>query len=89
MMGLPQRKVAAFLDIDTATYSKIENGKYFPCKEQIDKIADVLNCEARELQKIWLADKLIQVAEESEDVAIEALELANKSFESKKNEQDI
>ena len=24
--GLPQRKLAALLDIDTATYSKIENG---------------------------------------------------------------
>ena len=28
--GLPQRKVAASLDIDTATYSKIETGKFIP-----------------------------------------------------------
>lgn len=29
----PQRKVAAVLDIDTATYSKIENGKYMPNRD--------------------------------------------------------
>mgnify|MGYP002578517845 FL=1 len=31
--GLPQRKLAVALDIDTATYSKIENGLYLPKKE--------------------------------------------------------
>lgn len=84
--GLPQRKVAAFLDIDTATYCKIENGKYFPSKEQIEKIADILQCDSKELIKIWLADKIVQVAEEGEDVAVEALQLANQSFEDLSNE---
>jgi DNA-binding XRE family transcriptional regulator len=28
--NLPQRKVAAALDIDTATYYKKENGNYLP-----------------------------------------------------------
>ena len=36
---LPQRKVAAALDIDTATYCKIENGNYSPKRELILELA--------------------------------------------------
>lgn len=82
----PQRKVAAYLDIDTATYCKIENGKYFPSEEQIGKISLILRCDSKELIKIWLADKIVQVAEEGEDVAFEALQIANQSFEVISNE---
>lgn len=86
---LPQRKVAAFLDIDTATYCKIENGKYSPSKDQIEKIAEILNCDVKELIKNWLADKIVQILEEDRDVALEALQLANKSVEDFNNAKDI
>jgi len=36
---LPQRKVAAGLDIDTATYCKTENGNYLPKREQVIDLA--------------------------------------------------
>lgn len=87
--GLPQRKVAAFLDIDTATYCKIENGKYSPSREQIEKVAEILNCQVRELMKTWLADKIIQVLEEYEDIALDALHLANKSIDGYHNDKDL
>lgn len=86
---LPQRKVAAFLDIDTATYCKIENGKYSPSKDQIEKIAEILNCDVKELIKNWLADKIVQILEENRDVALEALQLANKSVEDFNNAKDF
>lgn len=41
--GLPQRKVAAVLDIDTATYIKIENGELISSKEQILQIAKIFS----------------------------------------------
>lgn len=74
---LPQRKVAAALDIDTATYCKIENGNYSPRKEQIIQIAGILKTDKDELVKLWLADKIAIVAESEKDFAREALKLVN------------
>ncbi len=42
----PQRKVAAALDIDTATYSKIENGKYMPNRDFVLRWLRSLNVTA-------------------------------------------
>lgn len=78
--GLPQRKVAFALDIDTATYCKIENGKYLPNKEQVEKLSQIFGCDRDYLVKIWLADKLIDLAETDGKVASEAIKLANKKI---------
>lgn len=63
---LPQRKVAAALDIDTATYCKIENGNYSPRKEQVIQLADILNADKDELVKLWLADKVYLVVKDEQ-----------------------
>lgn len=77
---LPQRKVAAALDIDTATYCKIENGNYSPRKEQVIQLADILNANQDELVKLWLADKITIIAESEKDIAPEALKLVNENY---------
>ena len=77
---LPQRKVAAALDIDTATYCKIENGNYSPRKEQVIQLADILQADKDELVKFWLADKITIVAESEKDFATEALKLVNENY---------
>ena len=74
--SLPQRKVASALDIDTATYCKIENGKYLPNKEQVEKLSQIFGCDRDYLVKIWLADKLIDMAETDNRVAYAAIRLA-------------
>ena len=61
--GLPQRKVAAVLDIDTATYSKIENGKFIPSKEQILQIAKIFSANESELLEMRMAEKIVAIAE--------------------------
>lgn len=71
----PQRRVAAALDIDTATYCKMEKGLYIPRKEQIVAIAEFYNCDSEELIKIWLANKLYDVAKD-EALARDAFNLA-------------
>lgn len=73
-LELPQRKVAAALDIDTATYSKIENGLYSPRREQILLLATILQENESELIKLWLADKVYGVIKD-ENNAIEALKV--------------
>ncbi|MEG2598733.1 MAG: helix-turn-helix transcriptional regulator [Muribaculaceae bacterium] len=63
---LPQRQLAAALEIDTATYCKIEKGDRKARREQIAIIADMLKCEKEELLEIWLADKVYDIVKEEE-----------------------
>jgi len=63
---LPQRKVAAALDIDTATYCKIENGNYSPRKEQIIQLSEILKTDKDILIKLWLADKVYSVVKDEQ-----------------------
>lgn len=72
---LPQRKVAAALDIDTATYCKIENGNYSPRREQVVHLARILGADEKKLLTLWLADQIKEITETEEDIAEEAMEI--------------
>lgn len=78
--GLPQRKIAAVLDIDTATYSKIENGLFLPKKEQISILADILGGDKDELLKLWMAEKIAAVAKDDKNLAPDALKIVQESL---------
>lgn len=73
----PQRKVAAALDIDTATYCKIENGNYSPKREQVIALASILNADVKELLTLWLADQIKEIIEQEKDIAPKAIELVS------------
>ena len=73
----PQRKVAVALDIDTATYSKIENGKYMPNRDFVLRLASFFGCDSEQLIKLWLADRVVEMVK-GEQVAPEAIKLAVK-----------
>lgn len=72
---LPQRKVAAALDIDTATYCKIENGNYSPRREQVIELAGIFHTDEKELLTLWLADQIKEITEMEKDIAEEAMEI--------------
>jgi len=40
---LTQEKVAEIMNIETTSLSNIENGKYYPSAENLEKIAQILN----------------------------------------------
>lgn len=73
--NLSQRKVAAALDIDTATYCKIENGNYSPKREQVIALASILNADVKELLTLWLADQIKVITESEKDIAQDAMKL--------------
>ena len=73
--NLPQRKVAAALDIDTATYCKIENGNYSPKREQVIELANILHTDVKKLLTLWLADQIKEITDTNKDVADEAMEI--------------
>jgi len=66
---LPQRKVAEALDIDGATYCKIERGERKAKREQLYIIAELLEADKDELLSLWLADQVIEVLKDEKELA--------------------
>ncbi len=73
---MPQRQIAAALDIDTATYCKIEKGERKAKKEQVAILSKVFHIELTELLTLWLADKVTDVISDEHIVASDALSMA-------------
>ena len=64
---IPQRQLAAELEIDTATYCKIEKGDRRAKREQVLILADSLQTEVKELLRLWSADKVYDIIAEEEE----------------------
>ncbi len=73
--GLLLRQVAALLDIDTAILSKVERGERKATKEQIIKLADILDLRKDELLIHYLSEKIAYELLD-EDVASQTLKVA-------------
>ena len=77
---MPQRQLAAALEIDTATYSKIEKGERRVKAEQVVIIADTLKVDKEELLALWLPDQVTAVVENDHKVADKAMNIAKKKI---------
>jgi transcriptional regulator with XRE-family HTH domain len=75
---LPQRKLAEALDIDSATYCKIEKGERKAKREQVIIIAEILQANQGELLSLWLADQLTAVVADEKELATQAFKVAQK-----------
>lgn len=75
--NLPQRKVAALLDIDVAILSKMERGERKLTKEIVIKLADIYNCEVESLIILFLSEKIMYEIQ-NEDLGVKALKVAEK-----------
>ena len=65
--GLLQRQLAAFLEIDTPMFSKIERGDRRAKREQVIKLAEYLHQDKKEMLTLWLADKFIDAIEDEQE----------------------
>ena len=81
---MPQRQLAAALEIDTATYCKIEKGNRRAKREQVIIIAKILKVDKDQLLAIWLADQLAAVVENEKKVADNALNITKENINKKK-----
>ncbi|MCL2311332.1 MAG: helix-turn-helix domain-containing protein [Firmicutes bacterium] len=75
---MPQRQFAAALEIDTATYCKIEKGERRVKREQVVIIAKLLQVDSSELLILWLAEQVIEVVKDEKELADKALDIAQK-----------
>ena len=66
-----QRQLASVLEIDTATYCKIEKGDRRAKREQVVILAELLQTDTKELLRLWSADKVYDlIADEDEATQI-------------------
>jgi transcriptional regulator with XRE-family HTH domain len=78
--GLLLRQVASYLEIDQALLSKIERGERKATRENIIKLASFLGLNEKELLVQFLSEKIAYDFQD-EDVAKEALKVAEKKVE--------
>lgn len=64
---IPQRQLAYVLEIDTATYCKIEKGDRRAKREQVNVLAELLEVDSKELIRLWSADKVYDLIAEEEE----------------------
>lgn len=77
--GLLLRHVSAQLDIDTAILSKIERGERKATRDQITKLADILELDKESLLIQYLSEKILYEIQD-EDLGIQALKVAEKTI---------
>ena len=75
---MPQRQLAAALEIDTATYCKIERGERRAKREQVSLLADLFETDKNSLLNLWLAEQIYSVVKDEEN-AEKVLEIVHES----------
>lgn len=67
--NIPQRLIANALEIDTATYCKIEKGDRRVKREQMSILADFFDIDEKELTRLWSADKIYEILSTEDDAS--------------------
>lgn len=73
--GILQRQVAAYLEIDTPMFSKIERGDRRAKRCQVTKLAEYFHLEEKELLTLWLADRILDAIEGENELQLYAIEV--------------
>jgi transcriptional regulator with XRE-family HTH domain len=78
---MPQRQLAAALEIDQATYCKMERGSRYAKREQIVILADLLKTDKDELLSLWLADQIKNlVVNDNDKIAADAIKIVYNQY---------
>ena len=77
-----QRQLAAYLEIDTPMFSKIERGDRRAKRSQVILLAKYFNVDENEMLQLWLADKVIDAMEGESDYELKqnAIKMAQKEI---------
>ena len=78
--GLMLREVAQQTGIDQALISKFESGNRKPTKEQLAKLARVLDIDLSELTVLWMKERILYELRDDSDLAMQAILLAEEEL---------
>ncbi len=84
--NLPLRKIAAELDIDTSTLSKIEKNERNANEQIIEKLSEIFSINKADLKVRYLSDKISYQLLDEED-GIEILKVAEQKIKYHKQQQ--
>lgn len=76
--GVLQRQVAAYLEIDTPMFSKIERGDRRAKRSQVIQMATFFKVNEKEMLTLWLADKVLDALEGEDELKLTAIETAKR-----------
>lgn len=74
--GVLQRQLAAYLEIDTPMFSKIERGDRRAKRSQVVLLAKYFHINENEMLTLWLADKVLDALDGEEELRLDALDIA-------------
>ena len=74
--GVLQRQLAAYLEIDTPMFSKIERGDRRAKRSQVILLAKYFRIDEKEMLTLWLADKVLDALEGEDELCLDALDTA-------------
>lgn len=74
--GVLQRQLAAYLEIDTPMFRKIERGDRRAKRNQVILLAKYFRIDEKEMLTLWLADKVLDALEGEEELCLDALDTA-------------
>ena len=74
--GVLQRQVAAYLEIDTPMFSKIERGDRRAKRSQVIQMATYFKVNEKEMLTLWLADKVLDALGGEDELKFTAIETA-------------
>ena len=83
LKNLPLRKVAAHLDIDTSTLSKVERSERPASPVYLKPLAEILQLDLKEVQSKFIADKINKDFGDMEHLT-HGLKAAEKQIKNKK-----
>jgi len=86
--GMLLKEVATALDVDLSLLSRIERGDKRPTRNHISKLSQILQIDERELVVAYLSDRLVYEIR-NEDLATEALKMAEQKIKYLKRPNDI
>ena len=84
--NLPLRKIAAELDIDTSTLSKIEKNERNANEQIIEKLSKIFSIDRADLKVRYISDKITYQLLDEED-GIEILKVAEQKIKYHKQQQ--
>ena len=74
--GVLQRQLAAYLEIDTPMFSKIERGDRRAKRSQVIMLAEYFHIDEKEMLTLWLADKILDALDGENELCLDAIEVA-------------
>lgn len=79
--GIKQQDMSKLVGVTNSRYCKMENGHVKFSKDDVIKIAKILQLDENELLKFWIADNIYDLVKFNRKLTLEAIEIVSKHLD--------